>query len=422
MTHLRRALQSNSIHIALILPALIAGAAQAAEVASVSGELLVRFKTGMSQSATDSSNQAVGAKVAIHFPGDPQLYLVRLPDGIDNASGMQLYNNLSSVEYVEENFLYELVLIPNDPLFLQQYALQKISAPSAWDITVGGASVILADTDTGMDYNHPDLADNLWINTGEICGNGIDDDGNGYIDDCFGWDFAADNNDPIDLNGHGTHTAGIMGAVGNNGIGVSGVMWTTQVMPLKIGTGPSLSSSAAILAIDYAWQMGAKAINASWGGGAFSTSLRDAIERASNAGVLFIAAAGNNGRNIDVNPLYPASYDLPNIIAVANTTSTDALSSSSNYGANTVHLGAPGSRILNTYRNGGYAQLSGTSMSAPHVTATVGLIYSVNPNLSSDAVKNIILNSVDPIPSLQGRTVTGGRLNAGAAVLNTPLP
>src|SRR5712692_6825648 len=161
MTHLRRPLPSNSLLLVLILAALIAGAARAADVESVPGELLVRFKTGMSQTAIDSSNQAVRADGAIYSPGAPPLYLVRLPDGIDNASGQQLYNNLSNVERVEENFLYELLLTPNDPLFSQQYALQKISAPSAWDITVGSASVVIADTDTGMDYNHPDLAGNL---------------------------------------------------------------------------------------------------------------------------------------------------------------------------------------------------------------------------------------------------------------------
>ena len=421
MTCSLRGLCHRCIQSILFLVCLMAGAVWAGEFPAVPGELLVRFKADASQSAINSSNESVGANVATRFRGDPQLYLVRLPDGIDNASGMQLYNNLGSVEYVEENLLYEAVAIPNDPFFPQQYGPMKISAPDAWDITVGSSSVIIADTDTGMDYNHPDLNGNLWVNLGEICDNGIDDDGNGYIDDCIGWDFAADNNNPIDINGHGSNTAGIIGAVGNNGVGVAGVMWTTQLMVLKIGNSP-FPTAAIILAIDYAWQNGARAINASWGGGGFSTSLRASIERASNAGVLFIAAAGNNGRNIDVTPFYPASYDVPNIIAVANTTSTDALNAGSNYGANTVHLGAPGTSVLNTYRNGGYARYTGTSQAAPHVTGTVGLIYSVNPNLSAADVKNIILSSVDPIPSLQGRTITGGRLNAGAAVLSTPAP
>jgi subtilisin family serine protease len=405
-----------------IFVSLVAGAVQAGAFPAVPGELLVRFKADASQAAVESSNQAVGASVAMTFRGDPQLYLVRLPGGIDNDSGMQLYNNLGSVEHVEENLLYYPVLEPNDPRWLEQWGPWMVSAPAAWDLSIGSPTVVVANTDTGMDYNHPDLAGNIWVNTGEICNNGIDDDNNGYIDDCVGWNFFDDNNDPMDSNGHGSNTGGIIGAVGNNAIGVAGMMWSAQVMALKMGNG-SFPTAAVIAAIDYAVNNGARVINASWGGGGESANMRAAIERASLAGVLFIAAAGNGGREITpASPFFPVSYALPNMIAVANTTSTDGLAASSNFGVDIVDLGAPGTGILSTYRNGGYARYTGTSQAAPHVTGTVGLIYSVNPSLTSDAVKALILSTVDPNPALQGRTITGGRLNAGAALLSTPPP
>src|SRR6266851_5393819 len=220
-------------------------------------------------------------------------------------------------------------------------------------------------------------------------------------------------------------TPGIMGAVGNNGIGVTGVMWNAQIMILKMGNG-SFPLTAIIPAIDYAWQNGARIINASLGGRGTSTSMRDAIQRANDAGVLFVAAAGNNGTNNDVIHFYPSDYDVPNIISVANTTQLDLLRTASpepsNWGPNTVHLGAPGTNIVSTYPGGRYVAFVGTSQAAPHVAATAGLILSVNPNLSVSDVKGIILNSVDPIPALQDKVITGGRLNAGAALQITPPP
>jgi subtilisin family serine protease len=293
------------------------------------------------------------------------------------------------------------------------WGLLKIQAPAAWDLFRGSPDTVIAVTDTGIDYEHPDLIDNLWINPGETPDNGIDDDGNGYIDDVMGWNFVDDNNDPFDNHNHGTHTAGTIGAVGNNGVGVAGVMWQAKIMPLKICSGFTCSLTAAVRAIDYAIQNGAMAINASWGGGSGSEALKDAIGRAEDAGLLFIAAAGNNGRDIDdsIRSYYPAAYDNENIIAVAATDETDALTSSSNYGANTVHLAAPGSNIISTVRNGEYGTLSGTSMAAPHVTGTVGLLLGWNTKLTAADVKSIILDSVDPIPGLQDKTRTGGRLN-----------
>ncbi|MBI1748626.1 MAG: S8 family serine peptidase [Acidobacteria bacterium] len=386
------------------------------------GEVLVKFKSDASEAKISQLNGTIGGEIIDRFSGDPNLYHIKVPETLGVGTAVSFYTNEDSVALAEPNIAYSTQVVPNDPSFSRQYALQKIQAPGAWDTVVGDYGAVLADTDTGMDYNHADLAPNLWTNTGEICGNGIDDDGNGLVDDCFGWDFFNNNNNPMDTVGHGSHTAGIMGAAGNNGIGIAGVVWNAQVMPLKIGSGTSISNAAAIKAIDYAWSMGAWAINASWGGRGFSQLLKDAIDRAGSAGVLFIAAAGNNGTNNDTTPFYPANYNSPNVISVASTTSTDARASSSNYGARTVHLGAPGAAVFSTYRSGGYATMSGTSMAAPHVTGAVGLIWSYNPFLPSDTIKSIILNSVDSIPSLQGRTVSGGRLNLKKAIQNTPAP
>jgi subtilisin family serine protease len=422
----------------MALSLLIAGGVRAAENASVPGQLIVRFRDGVPAPTIDSVNQSMGANASRVTPADSQLYLISLPQGMDNASGVNLYNSLATVAYAEENFLYESVGIPNgevpnDPYWSQLWGLRKISAPEAWVITTGDPSIIIADTDSGADYNHVDFAPNVWVNQGEICDNGIDDDNNGYVDDCIGWNFYDHNNDPMDLllppgGGHGSNTAGIMGAVGNNGIGVTGVMWNAQIMLLRMGNG-SFPSDAIVKAIDYAWQNGAWVINASWGSQSYSTPIYQAIQRANSAGVLFVAAAGNNGTNNDVLPFYPANFDIPNIISVANTTSLDQLRTGtepSNWGPNTVHLAAPGTGIVSTYPGNRYVAYVGTSQAAPHVAATAALVWSINSTLSVPDVKNIILTSVDPVDELADKVITGGRLNASAALnaalLMTPAP
>jgi subtilisin family serine protease len=426
--HRRVAPQSFIAGVVLASLASVGSALAEDAAPSVPGQLIVRFKDGLSKSLIDSVNQVVGTNANLVTPADPQLYVVNLPQGMDNAAGMSIYSKLSDVLYVEPNFLYEQVAVPNDPLYPQLWGLRKISGPDAWDITTGDPSIVIADTDTGADYNHEDLSDNVWVNQGEICNNGIDDDNNGYIDDCIGWNFFNNNNDPIDVTslggGHGSNTAGIMGAVGNNGIGVTGVMWNAQIMLLKMGNG-TFPSTAVVPAIDYAWYNGARIINASWGSRGYSQSIFDAIQRANDAGVLFVAAAGNNGTNNDVIPFYPANFNIPNIISVANTTQFDLLrtgSVPSNWGPNTVHLAAPGTDILSTYPGNRYVAYVGTSQAAPHVAATAGLILSINPFLGPPDVKNIILSSVDPIPSLADKVITGGRLNASAALQITPSP
>ena len=331
-------------------------------------------------------------------------------------------NNLPEIAYAEPDYIIESLYLPNDALFDQQWALNNegqtggnmdadIDGIEAWDLYKEGANVLVAVIDTGVKYDHQDLQENIWININEIAGNGVDDDNNGYIDDIHGYDFANSDGDSMDDNGHGTHCAGILGARGDNGIGISGAAHSAQIMGIKFldGSG-SGSSSAAINSILYAVDNGAKILSNSWGGGGFSQSLFDAISYANDHDVLFIAAAGNESSNNDNSPSYPANYDLPNIISVAATDHRDQLSGFSNYGMS-VDLAAPGSNILSTYSDGGYATLSGTSMATPYVTGAAVLIKSNFPELTALEIKEILLETVDELDNLSGKVATSGRLN-----------
>ncbi len=315
-----------------------------------------------------------------------------------------------AVAYAEPDYIITVSdTTPNDPDFSQLYDMSKIRAPKAWDIHTGTDNVVVGVIDTGIDYTHTDLQNNIWVNPGEIANNGIDDDNNGYIDDIHGWNFVTNTNDPMDDNGHGTHVSGTIGAVGNNAIGVVGVNWTTQLAALKfLSSYGSGSTSNAILAINYAANMNFDVCNNSWGGGSYSQSLCDAI--ASYNGVA-VVAAGNNGTDNDTTPVYPANYNCSNIITVASTDIDDNKASSSCYGAATVDLGAPGVSIYSTYRGNTYATLSGTSMATPHVSGAAALLKSLYPSLTTAEIKARILANVDPVTSLNGITVTGGRLN-----------
>jgi subtilisin family serine protease len=355
--------------------------------------------------------------------------------GMSVAEAIALYGNDPAVEYIEPNyFAYINTTTPNDPEYNRLWGLNNtgqtggtadadIDAPEAWDIETGN-NIVVGVIDSGVDYNHPDLNDNMWTNPGEIAGNGIDDDNNGYVDDIYGWDFVNNDNDPFDDNSHGTHVAGTIAAEGNNGIGVTGVSWSADIMALKfLGASNSGSYFDAIQAIEYATMMGADLTNNSWRGYSFSQGLRDAIAAANNAGQLFVAAAGNENNNNDTRPAYPASYNLSNIISVASTDDDDQRSGFSNFGSTSVDLGAPGSSVYSTIPGGGYGFKSGTSMATPHVSGVASLIWSDDPTLTAQQVKDRILATVDPISDLQGITVTGGRLNAYSALTgSTPLP
>jgi hypothetical protein len=320
-------------------------------------------------------------------------------------------------------------LLPNDPSFPSQWSLGApspgnggIDAVHGWLTTTGSDETCIAVIDSGVDIAHPDLAGNLWVNEGEIPGNGIDDDGNGYIDDVHGWDFGNDDSDPTDVEGHGTHVAGIIAARGDNALGVAGVAWNARVMALKFfsDAGPGYTSDA-IQAVSYATRMGAKISNNSWGGGDYSQALLGVIQEADEAGSLFIAAAGNDAFDNDLYAHFPSSYRVANVVSVASTTRTDTLSSFSNYGSEAVDLAAPGSEILSLQPNGGYALDSGTSMAAPHVAGVAALLYTENPTLTPGQLRQLMMYGSDSLVSLSNRVASHGRLNAAKA-LRAELP
>ncbi|RUL83405.1 S8 family peptidase, partial [Tautonia sociabilis] len=342
-----------------------------------------------------------------------------------------------AVLYAEPDYLISAAVAPNDPRFPEQWGLSNpassvattgslpidadIDATTAWQTSTGNRSVVVAVLDSGVDYAHPDLAANIWTNRGEVPGNGIDDDNNGYVDDIRGWDFVNRDNDPRDDNSHGTHVAGTIGAVGDNGAGISGVAWRVSLMPLKVldrnGNG---SISSAIDAISYAYRNGAVISNISWGGTQYSQALRDVIETAgASTGHLVVAASGNSGRALDApgSPrFYPASYDLPNIVSVAASDRSDQRASFSNFGQVSVDLAAPGVDILSTTPGGAYSFKSGTSMAAPHVTGAAALLKAIDPTLDAQKLASALIGSADRLPSLAGTSVSGGRLNVAKAV------
>ncbi len=367
----------------------------------------------------------------------PDRYLISTTTPVTPQTIPDLVATLSSstnyILYAEPDYiLHATQTFPNDTSFSSLWGLHNtgqsegspdadINAPEAWDITTDSSNVIIGVIDSGIITNHPDLAANIWINPLETL-NGLDDDGNGYTDDIHGWDFAFNDNNPSDANSHGTHVAGTIAAVGNNNLGVVGVSWNSRLMPLRFldETGSGYSSDA-IAAIYYATDMRRRGINIrltnnSWGGDG-DQSLQDAIQESADAGLLFIAAAGNDTINNDSTPFIPASYPLSNIIAVAAITRNNTLSYFSNYGATTVDLGAPGSDIYSTMPSG-YGFKGGTSMAAPHVAGVAALLWSEWPEASCTDIRNAILGGTVPTPALNGKTVTGGLLNAYNALVN----
>lgn len=331
------------------------------------------------------------------------------------------------VEFAEPDHLVWHCAEPNDPSFAdaQLWGLKNpggvngytqgadIGAAAGWAVRNDASSVVVAVTDTGIAYNHEDLAPNMWINPAEIAGNGIDDDGNGVIDDVFGYNAYNDNGDPMDLQGHGTHCAGTIGARGDNGVGITGVAWNVQLMAGKFLGPNGGTTSDAIKVIDYALQNGADIISASWGGGGYSQALKNAIAACANAGIPFVAAAGNSGTNNDSLPHYPSSFDLPNIVAVAATNANDELTGFSCFGSNSVDIAAPGWQIWSTYIGGtsSYRFLHGTSMATPHVSGALALARAEFPDAGVDELIDRLYRSADSRAALAGKVATGGRLN-----------
>ncbi len=403
------------------------------------GEVLVKFRqiapaliTAIAQTYDLSSMRPLG--------GVGQLYHLRSR----SKKIAQLVAELSArpdVIYAEPNYEWHVLEIPNDPQFVNQWSLQNtgqssdgfsagtpgadISAVPAWDISTGSTTHVVGVVDTGIDYTHPDLQANIWTAPSDFTVTL-----NGAPVTCpagsHGFNAIDGSCDPMDDHMHGTHCSGTIGASGNNNLGVVGVNWTTQMMGLKfLNSQGSGYTSDAVTAIEFGIQVKAffassngadlRVLSNSWGGGAFSQALQDEIDRAGNNDILFAAAAGNNNTNIDIFPMYPASYNRPNMIAVAATDNNDALASFSNYGPASVQLGAPGVAVLSTLPGNSYGYLSGTSMATPHVSGAAALVLSAC-DVTPQELKAILLDNVDPIPSLTGRTVTGGRLNVNHAI------
>jgi subtilisin family serine protease len=358
------------------------------------------------------------------------LYEVYLTGNTSVDAAIEDYKSRSGVMMAERDYVIQLSVVatPNDPSFSSLWGLNNegqtgglydadIDALEAWDVTTGSTDVIVAVIDTGIDYTHLDLAGNMWTNSGEIAGNGIDDDGNGYVDDIYGYDFHNNDGDPYDDHGHGTHVAGTIAAIGDNTVGVIGVAPNVKVMALKFLSGGGYGYiSNAVRALDYAVSMGAQISNNSWGGGGFSSAMNISLQNARNAGHVFVAAAGNSSSNNDLSPHYPSNYDLDNVISVAATDHNDSLAWFSSYGANTVDLAAPGVSIFSTTPGNTYSTYSGTSMATPHVTGVVALVMSQHPDWSYDQIINQVLATTDSLGSLDGVVTTGGRLNAASAL------
>ena len=369
-------------------------------------------------------------------------YKISAPE--TSLAQVQAWGTKAGAKYVEPRLVSHFSRVPNDPMYGNYspdqttnlpglYGMKQIGMETAWNTSTGSSSVVVAVIDSGIDTTHPDLRSNLWVNRGEIPGNGRDDDGNGYVDDVNGWNAAFGNGNVQDVNGHGTHVSGTIAAAGNNAIGVVGVNWQAKIMAVDID-----GITAGIIGIDEGLayvikqkQLGTNvvAINASYGGPGFSQAAKDLYALAGSVGITVVAAAGNDGTNNTLSPGYPASYDLSNIISVAATDQTDALASFSNFGKASVDLGAPGVGILSTYPQSlsptgtnnasvplGYAYENGTSMAAPHVTGAVALLKAIKPSATVAEIRDAILGSVQKRGALTTFVATGGRLSVAGAV------
>jgi len=423
-------------------------------VAAKGAEVLVRFKPGTTLDYIKSIVATHHDRFEDEIEAVDGLTAVEDEDGLDADTVVKEYLNVPGVEYAEPNMQITLddprssnsftfgsgsgggmvsypMNLPDDPMFGSQWSLQNtgqnggkdgadISAVNAWDTTRGSESIVIAVLDSGVDYTHQDLIENMWHRPAEVAE--YSDRELGTIDDINGFNAVDNLRDPMDDNGHGTHCAGIIGAEGGNGFGISGVNWHVKIMPLKFmnafGQG---TTKDAIEAINYVIDrkkdgVNVRVISASWGSTSKSKALGDAIKRAGEEGILFVAAAGNSSENSDRRPHYPAGYDLPNVISVAATDRNDQLATFSNYGAKTVHIAAPGRDILSTWLNGTFREASGTSMATPEVSGVAALVLALEPDMTVAKLRERLLTSVDKLPTLEGKVSSGGRINAAKAV------
>ncbi len=419
----------------------------------VENEVIVKFAPAISASSIQSVLTALNAKTIDMIPA-LGVRQIKLPATLSISQAVSELKKSPQVLYAEPNYICHAYIKPNDPLFARLWGLENtgqdggqsgadINATAAWNSGTGSAGVVVGIIDSGMDYRHEDLKANVFTNSSEdawsdplnpATGNKIDDDHNGYVDDWKGWNFVNNTNDPVDDNSHGTHVAGTIGAAGNNGVGVTGVCWQIRLLPLKFlnanGDGNTYNAAKAIT---YAADLKVKILNNSWGGTDNATYLLEAVQYAADKGVLFVAAAGNDGLNTDEYPNYPACYEVGNIISVAASDQSDqralwggednpsdecgftcnnvmAATPGSNYGPHSVDLAAPGKGIWSTVP-GGYARFDGTSMASPHVAGAAALIWSKYPGLSSSQVRDRLFANVDQVAGFTGVVATNGRLN-----------
>ncbi|HEX8235861.1 MAG TPA: S8 family serine peptidase [Abditibacteriaceae bacterium] len=404
---------------AMAQPSNISPRGATARRAYVPQEIMVKFRGGTSWALANGIHAKFGAMLLHNFPyiGWQRL---RVPAGTSVEAALAQYKAQANVEAVEPNYVWKPLKVSNDPRLGQQYALNKIKAPTAWDSTTGDSGVVVAVIDTGVDYTHPDLSANMWRNPGEIAGNSKDDDNNGYIDDVYGIDAENGDTDPLDDDDHGTHCAGVIGAASNNGVGISGINWSVRIMALKF-LGPDGGSTAgAIKCFEYVTMMKRRGTNIrvtsnSWGGAGYSAALKTAMDAAGNAGVIHMTASGNDGFNTDSEASYPSNFNSPSVVSVAASDAQDNRPSWSNYGRTSVDLAAPGNDILSTVR-GGYAFYSGTSMATPQVSGAAALLAAYQPSLTVEQLKATLMNTVDVLPQWTGNVVSNGRLNLARAI------
>lgn len=426
-------------------------------------EVIVRFRPGTSAETINRITEGRNDRLLDRFEFINNQAVIADEDGLSPETVAAEYRRLPEVEYAEPNFVIDLDPAesggdfdqyvgedddgddppvvrhpgdssgpqPNDPLFNEQWSLLNtgqregtsgadVCATRAWTKTKGSKKIVVAVIDTGVDYNHQDLHNNIWTRPASLAP--YTDEDLGEFDDRHGFDAADNDGDPMDDNGHGTHCSGIIGAEGDNSDGIAGVNWKVEIMGLKfLSRNGSGTTKDAIECINYVVArkragVNVRIISASWGSTAHSRALGDAIKRANDEGIIFIAAAGNSSTNNDMRPHYPSNYQLPNVVSVAALTRKDVLARFSNYGAKTVHIAAPGAEIMSTWPGNQYEEHSGTSMATPVVSGVAALILSVNPDLSVTELRKRLLDSVDKFPTLDGKISSGGRVNAARAV------
>ncbi|MBC7742775.1 MAG: S8 family serine peptidase [Bdellovibrionaceae bacterium] len=422
----------------LVSGSVFAGVVKQKKIEAVPGEYIVRLKTNVAKISKAQLSQALGSSIKSTIPR-LNLVVVKRASFETKSSALQALKSNPLVAIAEPNFIYKINRTPNDPLLSQLWGMKNlgqvdsgggvgvagvdIDVEKAWDIETGSSKMIVAVIDTGIDFNHPDLKDNLWTNQAEAAGiAGIDDDGNGVIDDIHGYNAITGTGDATDDHGHGSHCAGTIGAKGNDEKGIVGVNWDVQLMAVKfLDANGSGNLEDALKAIDYASRMGAKVLSNSWGGGEFSETLFEVIKNSNKLGSIFVAAAGNDASNNDTSPSYPASFEVENVFVVGAINNKGIMADFSNFGKKTVHISAPGVNIYSS-TGGAYDSWSGTSMATPHVSGVAALLWAHEPQLTSLEVMQRLMQTAKPLAGLKNKTKTGGMVSAYNALTNTVPP